>query len=108
MHILTLRIKVPQSRRKDLLDAVKMVAGPTQVQAECVSYRIYQDMDDPNAVFLVGEWKSRLALDTHLLSKEFRIILSLIELSTVPPEFRIMTISKAEGLEALEKLSIQP
>ena len=108
MLILKLRIKVPQSKRKDVLDAAKRVVGPARVQPGCISYRFYQDMDDPDAVFLVGEWKSRQALDHHLLSKEYRIILSLIELSDVPPEFRIITISKTEGLEVLEKMSVNP
>jgi len=85
-----------------------MVAGPTQVQPGCIRIRFYQDMDDPDAVFLVGEWQSRQALDKHLLSKEFRIILSLIELSEVLPDFSIMKISKTEGMEAIEKVSVNP
>lgn len=106
MLILTLRIKVPQSKHTDVLDAAKRVVGPARVQPGCISYRFYQDMDDPDAVFLVGEWKSRQALDHHLLSKEYRIILSLIELSEVIPDFSIMKISKTEGMEAIEKVGV--
>jgi quinol monooxygenase YgiN len=102
MHIVTLRIKAPRNRRKDFLDAARLVVGPTQVQPGCISCRFYQDVDDPDAVFLVEEWKTRKELDHHLKSDRYRIILSLVDMSEKPPEFKLSTISKTEGLEALE------
>jgi hypothetical protein len=41
-------------------------------------------------------------LDKHLRSKEFRIILSLMDLSSTVPEFQLHTISRTEGFEAIE------
>jgi quinol monooxygenase YgiN len=102
MHVVTLRIKVPMDKRKEILDAVRLVAGPTQVQPGCISCRFYQDVDDPDTVFLVEEWKTRKELDCHLKSDRYRIILSLVDMSEKPPEFKIRTISKTEGFEALE------
>jgi quinol monooxygenase YgiN len=102
MHIVTLRIKVPRDQRKNFLDAARLVVGPTQVQPGCISCRFYQDMDDPDAVFLVEEWETRNELDCHIKSDRYRIILSLLDMSEKPPEFKLSAISKTEGLEALE------
>ena len=102
MIIVTLRIKVPSEQRKNFLDSARMIAGPTEVQPGCISCRFYQDMDDPDAVFLLEEWKTRKELDCHLKSDQYRIILSLVDMSEKPPEFKLRTISKTEGLEALE------
>ena len=102
MHIVTLRIKIPQNRRKDFLDAARLVLGPTRVQPGCISCRFYQDVDDPDAVFLVEEWKTRKELERHISSDQYRIILSLVEISAKPPEFKLRTISKTEGMEILE------
>jgi len=102
MHIVTLRIKVPRDQRKNFLDAARLVVGPTRVQPGCISCRFYQDLDDPDAVFLIEEWETRKELDNHIKSDRYRIVLSLLDMSEKPPEFRLSTISETEGMEALE------
>jgi len=102
MHIVTLRIKVPRDQRKNFLDTARLVVGPTQVQPGCISCRFYQDLDDPDAVFQVEEWETRKELENHIKSDQYRIVLSLMDMSEKPPEFKLSTISKTEGMEALE------
>ena len=104
MQIVTLRLKVPRDQRNRFLDAARRVVGPTEVQPGCLSCRFYQDVNDPDAVFLVEEWETRQELDHHLTSQEYRIVLSLLDMSEKTPEFKISTISKTEGLEALEAM----
>ena len=102
MHIVTLRIKIPQNRRKDFLDAARLVVGPTRVQPGCISCRFYQDLEDPDAVFLVEEWETRNELEKHISSQEYRIVLSLLDMSEQQPEFKLCEISQIEGLESIE------
>lgn len=104
MIIVTLRIKVPDERRKDFLDSARLITGPTAVQFGCISCEFYQDLNDPDAVLYVEEWQSRKSLEQHIKSDPYRIILSLMELSAEAPEIKINTISKTEGLEAIEAL----
>ena len=51
---------------------------------------------------LFGEWETRKELENHIKSDQYRIVLSLLDMSEKPPEFKLSTISKTEGLEALE------
>ena len=104
MVIVTVQMKVPGGRRKDFLDSARLIIGPTKVQPGCISCRFYQDLDDPDAILFREEWESRENLDHHIKSETYRIILSLMELSVEPPEIKINTISKTEGLEAIEAL----
>jgi len=106
MQIVTLRIKVPRNQRKYFLEAAQMVIGPTKVQPGCISCRFYQDVNDPDYVFLMEEWQTREALDHHMKSEQYRIILSLVDSSKIPPELKIRTISKPEGLEAIEAVRV--
>ena len=104
MIIVTLRIKVPSARRKDFLDSARLIIGPTKVQPGCVSCEFYQNLNDPDSVLFVEEWQSRKNLEYHIKSDPYRIILSLMELSDEAPEIKMNTISKTEGLEAIEAL----
>lgn len=104
MIIAMLRIKVPGERRKDFLDSAQLIIGPTKVQPGCISCGFYQDLYDLEAILFVEEWESRESLDRHIKSESYRIILSLLELSGEPPKIKINTVSKTEGLEAIEAL----
>ena len=102
MITVTLRIKVPHKQRQDFMNSAKLIPGPTKILAGCVSCRLYQDLDEPDAVFLVEEWESREKLDRYFNSEQCPIILSLMEASDQFPEIKINTVSKMEGLEAIE------
>ena len=97
-----LRFKVAHERLKDFMNSARLILGPTRIQPGCISCRLYQDLDEPDAVFLVEEWESREKLDRHFNSEQCRIILSLLEASDHLPEIKINTVSKVEGLEAIE------
>ena len=102
MITVTLRMKVSHKRRKDVMNSARLILGPTKIQSGCISCRLYQDLDEPDAVFLVEEWESREKLDHHFDSEQCWIILSLMEASDQFPEIKINTVSKMEGLEAIE------
>jgi quinol monooxygenase YgiN len=61
-------------------------------------------LNDPDAVLYVEEWQSRENLDHHIKSDPYRIILSLMELCSEPPQYKLNTISNSEGLETIEAL----
>ena len=102
MITVTLRMKVSHKQRNDFLKSARLILGPTKIKPGCISCRLYQDLDEPDAVFLVEEWESRENLDRHFKSEQYRIILSLMEASDQFPEIKINTISKMEALEAIE------
>ena len=102
MITVTLRIKVSHKRHKDFMNSARLILEPTRIQSGCISCRLYQDLDEPDAVFLVEEWESREKLDRHFSSEQCRIILSLMEAADQFPEIKINTVSKMEGLEAIE------
>jgi quinol monooxygenase YgiN len=102
MVTINLRIKVSNKQRKDFINSAKLILGPTRIQNGCISCRLYQDLDEPDAIFLVQEWESREKLERYFSSEQCWIILSLIEASDQLPEIKINTVSKMEGLEAIE------
>ena len=102
MFTVTLRMKVSRKRRQDFMNSARLILEPTRIQSGCISCRLYQDLEEPDAVFLVEEWESREKLDRHFNSEQCWIMLSLMEASDQFPEIKINTVSKMEGLEAIE------
>jgi len=103
----TLRIKVQAHRRMEFLDAARMIIEPMLVLPGCKSCRISQDLNDIDIAILVEEWQSKEDFERHIRSDEFRIILSMMELSSEKPEVEIATIANIEGFEAIERIRNQ-
>ena len=104
MLLVTSRIWVPSERRKDFLNAAKRIVGPTRVKTGCISCRFYAQMEQPEVILLLEEWETRQAFDAHVDSEEYQIILSLVDLSVHPPEIKLNTVDKTEGLKAITQV----
>lgn len=53
---------------------------------------------------IVEEWQTRKDLVRHLKTDHFRKLLTIIEMSTTPPEVRCEKISNSNGIEIIEGL----
>ena len=104
MIVSNLRMSVPREKKDDILRTLRMVTGPTRAHLNCISCRLYQDVDDENLISFVQEWDSREALETHIRSNDYRKILAVMELTSEPPEIKFVETLKTDGLELIEEI----
>lgn len=101
MIIATLRIVVPPEKRDAVLQTLRSLLGPTQVQPGCISCQVHQDIENENALTLVEEWESQAELDRHIRSEEYRKVLAVMDMSSKPPEIKFNTVSSTAGMETV-------
>lgn len=106
MMVIILRIKVASIHRAEIVELIRPIIGPTEAQAGCLFCRLYSETDDDDALVLLQEWKSQENLDKFIRSRDFKRILTAMDLASQPPEFTINTISSRAGMELLEKLRL--
>ena len=104
MILSTLQIVVPDRKREEALEVLRMYMGPACHQAGCISCQGFQELDEENSIILIEEWVSQAYLDRHLSGSEYKKVLALMEISSVPPEIKFHTVWNSEGIELLEKL----
>lgn len=51
--------------------AKKLVEATNENDAGCISYELYQDINDPHILTVIEEWESNEALQNHMLAKHF-------------------------------------
>lgn len=98
----TLRMVVRPERRDDLLETIRGMLEPVRVERGCLSYRLYEDVEDRNTFFLVEEWKTRKDLESHVRTDNQRRLLALMDLLSEQPELRYNTVSHTAGMEFIE------
>ena len=100
--LVTLRMIVRPERRRDLLAAMRGMLEPARVKRGCLSYRLYEDVEDRNTFFLVEEWKAQKDLESYIRTDNYRRLLVLMDLLSEQPELQFNTVSHTAGMELIE------
>lgn len=99
----TIRILPLPERRAEVLEILQSIQGPVIAQPGCASCSIYEEQGPAQAVVLVESWETREALERHLRSEAYRLILGAVELSHDQPEVRFDHVSATEGIELITR-----
>ena len=102
--LVTLRMIVRPERRRDLLETMRGMLEPARVERGCLSYRLYEDIEDRNTFVLVEEWKTQKDLENHIRTDNQRRLLALIDLLSEQPELRFNTVSHTAGMDLIENV----
>lgn len=108
MVISTLRIAPPRKRHLDVLEILRSVVGPSEVQPGCLGCHLYEEEGPDHATVLSAQWSTEAALQDHIRSEIYRRILAASELSDRPPEFRFHWVSETRELEWVHQLRRSP
>ena len=102
MILSTLRMNVRPERRSDLLETMRGMLEPARVERGCLSYCLYEDVEDKNTFVLVEEWKTQNDLERHIRTDNQRRILALMDFLKEKPELRFNSVSHTSGIELIE------
>jgi len=87
------------------MESIRGMLAPTRVERGCISYCLYEDIENKNTFTLVEEWKTRNDLEKHVLTKNYRRLLELLELLSEPYELRFSTVLKQTDMELMLELA---
>ena len=102
MILSTLKMIVQPEKRRDLLETMRGMLEPARVERGCLSYRLYEDVEDTNAFVLLEEWATQEDLERHISKDNQRRLLALMDLLSEQPEFRFDTVSHTAGMDLIE------
>jgi quinol monooxygenase YgiN len=94
-------MNVIPKNRKEVSQTILSMIEPMGKEKGCLSYDVFCDMEDENIYSLIQEWKTRKNLNRHIASKNFSVLLGLESLLNEPMEIQIHTVSRSEGIEAV-------
>ena len=93
---------VRPARRSDLLETMRGMLEPARVERGCLSYRLYEDVENKNAFILLEEWATQEDLERHIAKDSQRQLLALMDLLSEQPELRFNTVSHTSGMDFIE------
>lgn len=103
MILVTLKMIVQPERRSDLLETMRGMLEPARVERGCLSYCLYEDVENRNIFVLLEEWATQEDLEKHI-SKDKQRLLALMDLLSEQPELRFNTVSHTAGMDLIENV----
>ena len=73
-----------------------------RVERGYLASRIYQDVENPEALCLEEDWSSEPELKSHICSSSFTELLMLMETAPEAPVLEVRLVSEVRGLEYIE------
>jgi quinol monooxygenase YgiN len=102
MILVRITMHVLPEKRKEISQTLVSMIEPTCREEGCLSYRVYQDIEDQNVFNLIEEWRTRQDLDNYIRSDRFGVLLGTRSLLAEPSEIKFHTVSHSEGAEAVK------
>ena len=99
--VVTLHVWPDPRESLAVFQSLKMLEGPTRARAGCRYVGTYRTSDGPAELVLVEEWDSREAMEAHVRSSDFRLVLAAMDASAREPVFQVDTIGAREGFECV-------
>ena len=101
MIIIRITMTARPEKRKEVMQTLLSMIEPTLQEKGCLSYQVFQGIEDENVFCLIKEWKTRKDLDRHLRTDRFGVLLGTKILLIEQQNIQIHTISHSEGIESV-------
>src|SRR5271169_7243709 len=102
--MVTMRLSVRPDRRHEFMKSIRGMLELTRGEPGCISYSLYEDIENKNSFTLVEEWKTPDDLEEHVCTDNYRRLLALMNLLSEPPELRYSSVSITTEMELMWKL----
>jgi quinol monooxygenase YgiN len=102
MFQVNLRMTSRPYRAVEAVQALRSITLAAQVERGFTASRIYQEVDNPEALCLEEDWNSEPELKFHIRSSCFTDLLLLMETSPETPVLEVRSVSAVSGLDYIE------
>lgn len=98
---LIVRILAPTNKRKEIVEVLKYMKGPTESALGCRGCWVFSETDNHDAITYMMRWDEREQLEVHLKGERFRMLLPYIEMSLERPEVEVNLVDPLGGIDLL-------
>jgi quinol monooxygenase YgiN len=104
MILSTVRLAISAQHRPEVLRILRVFMGHATARTGCAGVSVSQDLNNPEMVTIRDQWVTREDLDEHVRSSDYRLLLTVIDLSEIPPEISFDDLDHLGGLDLVQAL----
>ncbi|OPY22783.1 MAG: Antibiotic biosynthesis monooxygenase [Methanobacterium sp. PtaU1.Bin242] len=79
MILVTAGIKSKSGERNKIISKSKDLIESTRLESDCISYNLYESVEDVDLLLMFEQWKTTEALESHMQTEHFKAFGAAIE-----------------------------
>ena len=104
MILSTVRVAISAQERPEVLRILRVLMGHATAKSGCAGFSICQDLANAEVLTISDRWVAREDLEEHVRSADYRLLLTVIDLSAIPPEISFDELEHLGGLDVVQAL----
>jgi len=108
MHTYQIKIEVGQYKTDEFVKSMRSFSRKIRKEKGCLGYGVYRDSEKENIYILVGEWKTRKAMEMHFKATNFEVLIGAAKVLCDSFSMNITKTLKTDGFELARELINNP
>jgi quinol monooxygenase YgiN len=102
-----IKIVIRQYKTDEFVDSMHSFSRKIRKEKGCLGYSVYRDSEKENTYSVVGEWKTRQAMEKHFKTQDFDILIGAARVLGETFEMNIADVLKTGDFELAEQMASQ-
>ena len=99
MLIYQLKIEIKPYKPDEFVKSMRSLSLKIRKKRGCICFNFYGDSEMENTFIMVGDWKTRQAMEKHFQTKEFELLIGAARVLGETFVMNIAEVSKTGGFE---------
>jgi quinol monooxygenase YgiN len=103
-----LKIVIKQYKTDEFVESMRSFSRKMCKEKGCLSYSVYRDFEKENTYSVIGEWRTRPAMEKHFRTQDFEVMIGAARVLGETFEMNIAEVLETGGFElARERIAYQ-
>ena len=104
-----LRIVVAEKKFDEFIESLINISSGIRKEEGCLDFSLYRDLENKDVYRVIGEWKTRQAMEKHFKQKFFPVLIGAVKVLGQDFEMNISeTLEKGSYHLAKKKMTLHP
>ncbi len=109
MALYQLRVVVPEKKSDEFIESLIYLSSGVRKEEGCLDFCLYRDLEKKDVYSVIGEWKTRQAMEKHFKQKLFSVLIGAAKVLSKDFQMSIdKTLEKGSYQLAREKITLPP
>jgi quinol monooxygenase YgiN len=102
-----IKIELKKYKTDEFVQSMRSFSRKIRKEKGCLGYSVYRDSDKDNTYSVVGEWKTRQAMEKHFKTQNFEVLIGAARVLGETFEINIAEVQKTGGFKLIEQIASQ-
>ncbi len=103
-----IKIVIKQYKTDEFVESMRSFSRKIRKEKGCLGYSVYRDSEKENTYSVIGEWRTRPAMEKHFQTHDFEVLIGAARVLGETFEMNIAEVLKTGGFKlAREQIASQ-